>query len=107
MSIIEQAEALQLISNYKDQRSVILRDEFDISILTLSETFQKEDFESLLNQTGCTNIRAYIGMDDRNNLRFIFIGVNSKNQDILENNIIIERGMRCPNNCPPASDINP
>jgi hypothetical protein len=109
MSLISLEEGREMIIRYKETRDRMLNSEFPQSILTLSETFEKTDLESLITQPGCDKIRAYIGMDADNNLRLVMVGVNNEDEDILNEGfeIIVENGHRCPPDCPPASPINP
>ena len=74
-------------------------------ILPLSETFNKDIFGELGDQEGCVAIRSYLGMDENQKVRLIFVGVNVDDEDILE--YIFEHGNRCPPICGPASPLNP
>ena len=78
-------------------------------ILPLSETFNRDAFDSLLAQEGCEGIRLYYSMDDKQKLHIIAVGVNSLNQDMIDredDSIIVETAVRCPAQCPPESVLN-
>jgi hypothetical protein len=109
MSQISLEEGIEMIGRYKDNRDRMLNSTYQMKILTLSETFEKSDIEALINQPECQKLRAYFGMDPDNNIRMIMVGVNGENEDILNEGeeIIIENGERCPDDCPPPSPINP
>ncbi len=101
-------EAIQLTSNYRENKEVILEPQFRSSnVLPFSETFEKSDFEDLLKDKDCVKIRAYFGMNDKKEVCLVFVGVNEKDQDILPKEqdekggpVILERGQRCPPICP-------
>ncbi|HEY0058264.1 MAG TPA: hypothetical protein VGB56_03955 [Flavisolibacter sp.] len=84
-----------------------------LNIIPTCETFDREAFDALLSQPDCVSIRIYHGMDEKLKVHTIAVGVNSKNEDILPpaeagvKAIIVENGVRCPDNCPPPSSINP
>ncbi len=106
MAIIKLTDGKEMIARYKERRELILKENYDSSILTLSETFSKEEIVQILNQTGCENFRSYLGMDADNNIRLILVGVDADDHDLLENKIIIENGLRCPSVCPLTSALN-
>jgi hypothetical protein len=108
MSQISLEEGIEMITRYKDNRDRMLNSNYQMTILTLSETFEKSDIEVLIHQSECQKLRAYLGMDPDNNIRMIMVGVNGENEDILNEGeeIIIENGERCPDVCPPNSAIN-
>ena len=106
MAIIKLADGKEMIARYKERREIILNDNYDSSILTLSERFSKAEIVQLLDQTNCENFRSYFGMDADNNIRLILVGVDADDNDLLMNEIIIENGLRCPSMCPPSSALN-
>jgi hypothetical protein len=116
-NFITLAQAIAMTSTYRDEREKILLPEFrGQDILPLSETFDRSSFEALLNETDCTFIRIYLGMDDNLKVRVIAVGADSANADILpaaglaraldDGGNIVEDGIRCPTICPPPSGLN-
>ncbi len=95
-----------MIVRYKEKRGLILNENYEPEILTMCETFTKEEILSLLNQDGCENFRCYFGMDSDDNIRLIMVAADGQDDDILENDLIIEKGLRCPPNNPPSSALN-
>ena len=67
--------------------------------LPYSETFDAQAIRDILNQEGCVGFRTYFGMNENNEVCVIFVGVDDKNEDILTNDIIVEKGKRCPDDC--------
>jgi hypothetical protein len=88
------------------------------NILPLSETFERTDMERVLTQTGCTAVRIYYGMDEDLKTHAIFVGVNADNEDMIapatqtlteeesDEDLLLEGGVRCPEICPPESELN-
>ncbi len=107
--LIPLSQAIEMTVKYRNDMESILDPEFrNKAVLPLSETFNREDFDRLLDQAGCEGIRFYYSMDDKSKLHMIIVGVNDRNEDILvdQNALIIETGVRCPQTCPPASPLN-
>ena len=103
------ADAIKMTQKYRLGNETILEPVMrGMQILPFSETFNREDFDALLNQAGCEGIRLYYGMDAELKVHIIAVGVNSRNEDLIgdSNSIVIENGLRCPANCPPASALN-
>lgn len=103
-------QAVGMIKRYRQQYKMLTQSEF-ASSLPYAETFNKTIFADLANQPDCVAIRSYLGMDDQNNVRMIFVGVNDKNEDILpaetgDGGSIYEFGQRCPPICA-VSPLNP
>ena len=78
------------------------------SILPFSETFNREAFDNLLAQEGCEGIRLYYSMDADMKVHIIAVAVNNENVDIIPAGaeMLIENGLRCPQDCPPDSVLN-
>lgn len=112
-------KAKQLISEYRKGKKKILKDEFhNKAVLPDSETFERGAFDSLLAQEGCVAVRFYYGMDEENNVKLVFVGVNADNEDIIplptmtdefSNNTLqlYNSASRCPPECPPDSPVEP
>ncbi len=116
-------KAIAMTTLYRGKKELIIKDEFkDKKILSISETFNREAFDRLLAQSGCTGIRIYYSIDEELKLHAIVVGVNEKNEDILpavtnvggsgarsgeDDGMIVEEGHICPPNCAPPSPLNP
>ena len=103
------AQAIEMTQKYRLGNETILEPVMrNMDILPLSETFNREDFDKLLSQESCEGIRLYYGMDAELKVHIIAVGVNRSNEDLIgdSNSIVIENGLRCPANCPPASALN-
>lgn len=118
--------AKQMIALYRNERENILADSAKgQNILAFSESFDRAAFERILAQPGCTGVRIYLGMDESRKVHAIVVGYDESGADILptaataslqsttttgENDDfegILEEGTRCPDICPPGSDLNP
>ena len=104
-------DAAAMTATYRQDRETILADAYkNQNILAKCETFDRDVFDSVLAQSGCVGIRVYYGMDGNSRVHAIIVGVNSSDEDIIfpntDNSLIIEQGVRCPVDCPPASDLN-
>lgn len=112
--LINLTTAVTLTTEFRSNRNSVLQTQFQSSdILPLSETFNRNDIDLLLGQTGCAAIRIYYGMDTELQLHAVLVGVNEDNEDILPStllnngeDIIVEEGQRCPIICPPQSPLN-
>jgi hypothetical protein len=112
---ITPAEAAAMISLYRDNRDIILKQEYaEQNILCNSETFAVGDVQALLNQSGCQGLRIYYGMKEDLTIHAILVGTDESGNDLVGNNrsdgdgdLIIEEGKRCPPQCPDDSILNP
>jgi hypothetical protein len=107
--LITLAEATAMTKNYRNMRENILDNSFrNKNILPLCETFDRDAFDAILAQNGCTGVRLYVGMDDNDLVKMIAVGVNAQDQDILATTdpVIMEVGSRCPPQCPVSSTLN-
>lgn len=106
-------QAIEMTKRYRANMEGILKPEHQgKGILHLSETFDREAFDALLAQPGCTGIRIYYSMDQNLKFHAIVVGVNSQDQDILPSadtsttdGTIVEEGRTCPPICT-ASPLN-
>lgn len=104
--------AIQLTSRFRNNRELVLANAYkEQDILPLSETFNKDDIESLLGQQDAAGLRIYYGMDDHYKLHAVVVATNPQNEDILpagllDEPIIVQEGQRCPVICPPSSPLN-
>jgi hypothetical protein len=100
-NFISLSEAQDLTSRFRNELNDMLTTSYEGS-LPYAETFDASAITDLLNQDGCTQFRAYFGMDENNKVRLVFTAVDAQDEDILDgsNSIIVENGKLCPNNCP-------
>ena len=105
-------EAIVMTTRFRAEIQSMLKPEYaDIDIFPISETFKKSIFVELDRQGECVAIRSYLGMDENNHVRLIFVGVDDNNNDILasgneQGGYIFEYGQRCPPICG-ISPLNP
>jgi hypothetical protein len=114
-------KAKEMTTRFRGNQHKVLKSEFaNKNIIPHSETFNREAFERLLAQPGCVGIRIYSAMTEEMELRFIAVGVNQNNGDILpaidvqttadtseeDGSVIVEDGTTCPPTCPPPSPLN-
>jgi hypothetical protein len=114
---ISLATAEIMTTRYRNNKEGILDSNFqNENILPISETFEKEAFETLVNKTGCVSIRIYYGMDENLKIHAIIVAVNAQSEDILpisnlnnseEDEFIVDNGIRCPELCGATSPLNP
>lgn len=109
--IISLTDAVGRTTDYRTYKEAILATNYrSQNILPLCETFDRDAFDDLLAQTGCEGVRIYFGMDSSKTVHAIIVGVNGDDEDMVDpeslTNLIIEDGRRCPEDCPPASDLN-
>jgi hypothetical protein len=105
-------DAIEMTTRFREEIQSMFKPEFSaIGILPISETFNKSIFEDLVMQPECVAVRSYFGMDENNEVRLLFVGVDENNNDILvgideQPAYIFEYGQRCPPICA-ASPLNP
>lgn len=112
-------EAAAMTARYRTNRELILTPaQQGKNTLPFSETFDRTSIDSLLAKPGCTAIRIYYGMDEALSVHAVMVGVNSANEDLItttsslattetdETGDLLERGTRCPDICPPESELN-
>lgn len=113
--LITLSQAIDLTTAYRANAESLLKSNYQgMATLSNSETFNREIFDDLLAQEGCQGIRIYSGMDTNSKVHVVIVAVTASNEDILDvaptssqrDPIIIENGIRCPEECPPASDLN-
>ncbi len=101
-------EAIDMTKRYRENLGSMTTADYANS-LPLCETFDKTAFEQLVGEAGCASIRCYLGMDKDKIVRLIFVGVDSKDQDILPPAVgaaIMEIGTHCPPICPGTGPLN-
>lgn len=109
-------QAIELTTRYRKEKTSILKPEYNPDILARAETFSRAAFDELLSQEGCVSIRAYYGMDEKKNIKLLFVGVNADDEDMLPSDqstkdgggaSIQDVGQRCPPICGKQSPLNP
>ena len=115
-NFISLEQAVAMTTRYRKEMEAVLAPEFrGKNILPICETFDRSSFDALLKETDAHFIRVYLGMDDTDKIRVIAVAADAKGIDILPvagkaldgGGNIVEDGIRCPTNCPPASALNP
>ncbi|HMG68057.1 MAG TPA: hypothetical protein VK588_10235 [Chitinophagaceae bacterium] len=119
-TLIPLQQAVDMTTLYRNEKENILDPAFrNRNILCNCETFERADFDTVLAQPDCVNLRVYYGMDKELEVHAIIVGVNSKDEDILPQSEtegaksddldtggkIIEEGIRCPPTCPSGSPL--
>ena len=109
-------QAIEMTKRYRQQIATANNSTLAASpAFAFSETFNRAPFDALLAKPSVAGIRVYYGMDESLKVHAIFVGVNERNEDLItssaqssvtEDIIIIETGQRCPDICPPASQLN-
>ncbi|MBS1510348.1 MAG: hypothetical protein JST86_05865 [Bacteroidetes bacterium] len=111
-------QAVDMTTLYRTNREAILKTAFQgQNILALSETFNRNAFDTLLAEPGCAGLRIYYGMNTDLTVHAIVVAVNSSNEDILPAStsrttiaatdiVIVEESQRCPEHCPADSVLN-
>ena len=111
-NIISLKQAVGMTTEYRNCKDSILAEGVDPSVLPICETYEKSDFETLINQTGCVKVRVYFGMKDGKAISTLIVGVNAENEDMISStnpaytDVILDDAERCPNMCPPPSVLN-
>jgi hypothetical protein len=110
--------AAEMTALYRQNRNTILGENYkDMDLLAICETFTADAIKEILGQPDCVSFRIYFGMDEELKVHSILVGADSSGKDILPSassqnisetytDIIMEKGTRCPVDCPPASDLN-
>jgi hypothetical protein len=72
---------------------------------TIALYYGKTAIQSILNQSNCVGIRIYYAQEANNESTMVIVGTDA-NGDDMENGIIAEHGLRCPNNCSKLNMLN-
>lgn len=74
---------------------------------TIAEAFGRDAIEAILDQSGCTGIRIYYGLDllPSPSIKLVLVGVNSDGDDLYEGELV-EKGDRCPGGCSSPNPLN-
>jgi hypothetical protein len=100
-------DAVEMVTRFHKELKNIVQPDYSTT-LPFAETFNKTVFTTLNAVPGSVAIRAYLGLDDKKQVRLIFAAVNDKNEDILpdQGGALFEYGQRCPPLCP-VGPLNP
>jgi hypothetical protein len=102
-------DAISLTGNFRSNKENILDSTYrNQGTLPICETFARQVFDDLLQQSDCTSIRIYLGLDSNHKVKLVVVGADSNDDDILATNteLIAEEGHRYPPNTPPSSALN-
>jgi hypothetical protein len=97
-----------------NKETVLITANRNLGMIPICETFDRSAFEAILAHTECEKVRIYTAMDTNNMIYFVINPVNGDDEDIyltdpkdeVPINYVIEAGIRCPDSCPPSSDLN-
>jgi len=110
-------DAKKMTKKFREDKDKIVKDEYKgKNLLCICESFDRAAFDQLLQREDCKGIRIYYGMkQDDHQVHAIIVGFDAEGKDILPtaniamdstNPIIVENGGKCPDDCPPPSDLN-
>ena len=119
-AFIPVTEASVMTARYRQHRESILQESLQgHDLLPICETFDKSQVETLLQKSGCTQLRCYYGMDEDLTVHLVLVAAGSGDEDILppttenvtqtseeDEDFTVDRANRCPDYCPPASPLN-
>ncbi len=114
---ISLATAAEMTRTFRANRDTVLQPAYQgLNLLPICETFDREAFDQLLVQDGCSGVRIYYGMDDSLLVHAVVVGVDADGADMVSNSVqaslvadddvILENGGRCPDICPGGSPLN-
>jgi hypothetical protein len=72
---------------------------------TIGLFYGKATIQSILNQPNCVGIRIYYAQDTNNESTMVIVGTDANEND-MENGILAEYGIKCPNNCSNPNSLN-
>jgi len=107
--LISLQDAIDLTSNFRSNKETILDSTYrNMGTLPICETFEWQDIKDLMDQTDCSGIRVYLGMDSNDKVKIVVVGINSSAEDILTRDaeLIAEEGDRCPPGTVASSPLN-
>jgi hypothetical protein len=64
--------------------------------------FERAAFDKILAQPDCKHVRIYFGQNEDGSPSLVFLGVNSKGEDMV-NGVLMEKGAFCPPFCDAVS----
>ena len=90
--------AREYTARYREHKDNITTEAYK-DALPNSESFDKATIQQILDQKDCVGMRIYYGLNERNEVCQILVGIDQHNEDILVNDLIAEEGIRCPPDC--------
>ena len=69
---------------YKKRGKKIIKVTEEVAVFPDPEVFPRSIFQELLDQDDCTSIKIYYGINKKGRMHFAFVGVDSKDQDIVD-----------------------
>ncbi len=102
-------EAIDLTSSYRNSHP---------SDFFICETYEAVAIQALLAVPGCARLRIYLGRKQDNTVVTVLVAADSNDADILpplvatadegsgSGGVVLEDGYRCPESCPPKSQLN-
>jgi hypothetical protein len=102
-------QAIDINSRFRANKENVLANAYkNQKILPVCESFDKSAINDLLAQSDCSGIRIYFSMGIDYKVKVTIVGFDSNEKDILPTNeeLIVEEGKRCPDDCPPSSPLN-
>ncbi|MFL5787338.1 MAG: hypothetical protein ACJ748_04750 [Flavisolibacter sp.] len=110
-------QAIQMVASYRSLKDDLLKGVLANQVnLPNAESFNRDIFDQILKQTGCTGIRVYYSFDPQLQLRLVIVGTDASGNDILPSDAtavnsnsgtVGEAGSICPPACAPSSPLNP
>lgn len=67
--------------------------------------FGKTTLQRILNQEGCIGIRIYYGLEEDGTPKFVLVGVEENEDDLIEGEIA-QASVPCPPNCGSSNELN-
>jgi hypothetical protein len=71
---------------------------------TISAKIPNAAYLEIINQTGCVEVRTYFAKNAAGALTLVIVGVNANGNDMTAGKIM-NRLIKCPNNCPHNSPL--
>lgn len=96
-----------MTASFRNRKEAMSKD-----LIPMCETFDRDAFDKLLGAKGCQKVRIYFGLDAQQKLSAVIVGVDATGNDMIPANAlddtcyIVDDGDKCPEICPPPSDLN-
>lgn len=90
-SIITEKQAKELIASFREKYPLEIKSSF----------IGMNNVNKILEQENCVGLRIHNGYDSENGkMSLIFVGVDVNGKEILENGLIYDKVLLCPDYCP-------
>jgi hypothetical protein len=104
---ISLADAVKMTKDYQQRRTNLTNPSLPENTLPICETFESDHVSKLLQKTGCTGIRAYLGLDNNDQVKLVLVAVDEDDNDLYQGtDALLDKAARCPSICPPSSPLN-